>query len=296
MSDYPSLRQIIEGAIFASGSPISVDKILSLFEGDQPTREQVRDTLKKIEASCSERGFELKKVASGYRFQVRQEYSKWVSRLWDEKPQRYSRALLETLALIAYKQPITRGDIEDVRGVSVSTNIMRTLLERDWIRVVGHRDVPGRPATYATTKNFLDYFNLSNLDDLPDIVEIDELDKENEEQKFAEVVGDTNLLETEQGETFPSLTLATEETLERVAAEAEVIDGNIHELFPVDEDGNAVGGFNNEQDHVDGHEAILSATDTHEENTSHSESAPELPDEGSCKVGSSLSEDSKFQN
>ena len=156
MSDWPSLRQIIEGAIFAADSPLTLDKILSLFEGDQPTREQVRDTLKKIEESCAERGFELKKVASGYRFQVRQEYSKWVSRLWDEKPQRYSRALLETLALIAYKQPITRGDIEEVRGVAVSTNIIRTLLERDWIRVVGHRDVPGRPATYATTKNFLE--------------------------------------------------------------------------------------------------------------------------------------------
>ena len=291
MNDYPSLRQIIEGAIFAASSPISLDKILSLFEGDQPTREQIRDTLKKIEESCSERGFELKKVASGYRFQVRQEYSKWVSRLWDEKPQRYSRALLETLALIAYKQPITRGDIEDVRGVTVSTNIMRTLLERDWIRVVGHRDVPGRPATYATTKNFLDYFNLSNLDDLPDVLEVDKLGKVNEEQNFAEVVGETNLLESERGENFPPLTSATEETLERVAAEAEVIDGNIHELFPAD--GSALGGLNNQQPYVDGDEAILS--ETHEKNTLHSESAPEMPDEASRKVDWSSSEDSDFQ-
>ena len=291
MNDYPSLRQIIEGAIFAASSPISLDKILSLFEGDQPTREQIRDTLKKIEESCSERGFELKKVASGYRFQVRQEYSKWVSRLWDEKPQRYSRALLETLALIAYKQPITRGDIEDVRGVTVSTNIMRTLLERDWIRVVGHRDVPGRPATYATTKNFLDYFNLSNLDDLPDLLEVDKLGKVNEEQNLAEVVGETNLLESERGENFPPLTSATEETLERVAAEAEVIDGNIHELFPAD--GSALGGLNNQQPYVDGDEAILS--ETHEKNTLYSESAPEMPDEASRKVDWSSSEDSDFQ-
>ena len=169
----------------------------------------------------------MKKVASGYRFQVRQEYSKWVNRLWDEKPQRYSRALLETLALIAYKQPITRGDIEEVRGVAVSTNIMRTLLERDWIRVVGHRDIPGRPATYATTKNFLDYFNLSHLDELPDLSEVDDLGKVNEELNFSEVVGDINELEIEKGENLTSMTLDAEEALERVNAEAEIIENTI---------------------------------------------------------------------
>ena len=126
-------------------------------------------TLKK---KSEHRGVELKKVASGYRYQVRQSLSVWVRRLWDEKPPRYSRALLETLALIAYKQPVTRGDIEQVRGVSVGQNIMRTLIEREWIRVVGQREVPGRPSMYGTTRAFLDYFNLKSLDELPPLAEI----------------------------------------------------------------------------------------------------------------------------
>ena len=171
------LKQIIEGAIMASESPLSLDNLMSLFEMDPPTRDAVRGALEEIEADCDGRGFELKKLASGYRFQVRGEYGEWVSRLWEERPQRYTRALLETLALIAYKQPITRGDIEEVRGVAVSTNIIRSLLEREWIRIVGHRDVPGRPAMYATTKSFLDYFNLSNLDELPTLSEIRDLDE-----------------------------------------------------------------------------------------------------------------------
>ncbi|MCO4829577.1 MAG: SMC-Scp complex subunit ScpB, partial [Gammaproteobacteria bacterium] len=171
------LKQIIEGAIMASESPLSLDNLMSLFEMDSPTRDAVRGALEEIEADCDGRGFELKKLASGYRFQVRGEYGEWVSRLWEERPQRYTRALLETLALIAYKQPITRGDIEEVRGVAVSTNIIRSLLEREWIRIVGHRDVPGRPAMYATTKSFLDYFNLSNLDELPTLSEIRDLDE-----------------------------------------------------------------------------------------------------------------------
>ena len=169
------LKQIIEGAIMASESPLYLDNLMSLFEMDPPTRDAVRGALEEIEADCDGRGFELKKLASGYRFQVRGEYGEWVSRLWEERPQRYTRALLETLALIAYKQPITRGDIEEVRGVAVSTNIIRSLLEREWIRIVGHRDVPGRPAMYATTKSFLDYFNLSNLDELPTLSEIRDL-------------------------------------------------------------------------------------------------------------------------
>ena len=171
------LKQIIEGAIMASESPLSLDNLMSLFEMDPPTRDAVRGALEEIEADCDGRGFELKKLASGYRFQVRGEYGEWVSRLWEERPQRYTRALLETLALIAYKQPITRGDIEEVRGVAVSTNIIRSLLEREWIRIVGHRDVPGRPAMYATTKSFFDYFNLSNLDELPTLSEIRDLDE-----------------------------------------------------------------------------------------------------------------------
>ena len=131
-----------------------------------------KGALEALETDCAERGFELKRVASGYRFQVGQEMSPWVSRLWEERPPRYSRALMETLALIVYRQPITRGDIEEIRGVSVSSNIIRQLLERDWVRVVGHRDVPGRPAMFGTTKGFLDYFSLKKLDDLPPLADL----------------------------------------------------------------------------------------------------------------------------
>ena len=159
----------------ASEQPLTVDQMMQLFEKTVPERSEVRAVLNEIGADCSERGYELKQVASGYRFQVKSEYGEWVSRLWKEKPPRYSRALLETLALVAYKQPITRGDIEEIRGVAVSTNIMRTLIEREWVRVVGHRDVPGHPALYATTGNFLDYFNLRSLDELPSLPEIREL-------------------------------------------------------------------------------------------------------------------------
>ena len=149
-----------------------------------PDLEQVKEALAAIEADSKGRGFELRKVASGYRFQVIDSVASWIGRLWEEKPQRYSRALLETLSLIAYRQPITRGDIEEIRGVAVSSQIIKTLLERDWVRVVGHRDVPGRPAMYATTRSFLDYFNLSNLDQLPALADIKDLDALNNELEF----------------------------------------------------------------------------------------------------------------
>jgi len=167
---------IIEAALLASDGPLTVTNILRLFSEDELDDEgaakQIREALKKLEDQSSNRGVELKRVASGYRYQVRQDLSPWVSRLWDEKPPRYTRALLETLALVAYKQPVTRGDIEQVRGVSVSQSIMRTLVERDWIRIVGQREVPGHPALYGTTKAFLDYFNLLTLDELPPMAEI----------------------------------------------------------------------------------------------------------------------------
>ena len=176
------LKRIIEGALFASDKPLTVEHMAQLFfEGDISSKEAVREALEELQGEYESRGVELKKVSSGYRFQVRTEIGEWVSRLWDEKPPRYSRALLETLALVAYRQPITRGEIEAIRGVSVSSHIMRSLLERDWVRVVGHRDVPGRPAMYATTRGFLDYFNLSNLDELPSLAEIRDFEKINEE-------------------------------------------------------------------------------------------------------------------
>ena len=167
------LRKIIEGAIMAAGKPIDIARLETLFEeSDCPPRDQIRAALEEIQADCEERGFELVQVASGYRFQVRQQLSDWVNRLWEEKPKRYSRAMLETLALIAYRQPLTRGDIEAVRGVAVSSDIIKSLQERDWVRIVGHRDVPGRPALYATTKQFLDYFNIKSLEYLPTLGEI----------------------------------------------------------------------------------------------------------------------------
>lgn len=189
--NYQQLKNIVEAALLASDRPLSVDQLRDLFtEEERPTRTVVEHVLSLIGQQCSGRGYELKKVASGYRFQVRAEFAPWVGRLWEEKPQRYSRALLETLALIAYRQPITRGEIEEVRGVAVSSNIVRTLQDRGWIRVVGQRDVPGRPSMYATTREFLDYFNLTALDRLPslaDIRDLDEIGREFEEKLQAEL-------------------------------------------------------------------------------------------------------------
>ncbi len=168
-----SLKSIIEALLLAAGEPLKVAELASVFSDEErPSKAEIGKALAELAEDYAERGLELQEVASGYRIQVREDTNPWVSRLWEERPQRYSRALLETLALIAYRQPITRGDIEEVRGVSVSTNIVRTLQEREWIRVVGHRDVPGKPALFGTTRAFLDYFNLASLDDLPTLAEI----------------------------------------------------------------------------------------------------------------------------
>ena len=159
------LVQIIEGALMAAGEPLSLQRISQLFDDfDRPENDDLKQALAQVSERCEDRGYELVQVASGYRFQVRQQLSTWVGRIWQERPPRYSRALLETLSLIAYRQPITRGEIEEIRGVAVSTNIIKTLQEREWVRVVGHRDVPGKPAMYATTRQFLDYFNLKSLE------------------------------------------------------------------------------------------------------------------------------------
>lgn len=176
------LRNIIEAALFAASEALSLERLLALFEDErQPPRESLLQVLYQLQQDYEDRGIELKEVASGFRFQVRQSAAPWVLRLWEERPQRYTRATLETLALIAYRQPITRAEIEDVRGVAVSSNIIKTLQEREWIRVVGHRDVPGRPALLATTRHFLDYFNLKSLDDLPPLAELMDIDKLNAE-------------------------------------------------------------------------------------------------------------------
>ncbi len=178
MSEKPELSLILEAAIMASSRPLNIEQLAALFpEEERPDGNEIREALVVVSEACEGRAFELKQVASGFRFQVRQQMASWIGGLWDEKPQRYTRALLETLALIAYRQPITRGEIEDIRGVSVSSNIIRTLQEREWARVVGHRDVPGRPAMFATTRQFLDYFNLQNLNELPPLSEIRDLEE-----------------------------------------------------------------------------------------------------------------------
>ena len=168
---------MLEAFLLASGKPQSLERLFELFEeGERPEPPVFKKALELLRKSCDGRAFELKEVASGYRLQIREKYSPWVGRLWEERPQRYSRAMLETMALIAYRQPITRGEIEDVRGVAVNSHIVKTLLEREWIRVVGYRDVPGKPAMFATTKGFLDHFNLKSLDELPPLAELRELE------------------------------------------------------------------------------------------------------------------------
>ncbi|WP_456379783.1 SMC-Scp complex subunit ScpB [Thiolapillus sp.] len=187
MNPSDNLKQIVEAALLASGKAMTLDKLLELFdEMEQPEKKELRVVLQELGEDYAGRGIEVKEVASGWRIQVSKECAPWVSRLWEEKPGRYSRALMETLALIAYRQPITRGEIEDIRGVSVSTHIMRTLLEREWVRVVGQRDVPGKPSLYGTTREFLDYFGLKSLDELPTLAEIRDLDVINEELNLQE--------------------------------------------------------------------------------------------------------------
>jgi segregation and condensation protein B len=177
-----NLKSILEAALFAAGEPLSLDQLSKLFEEhEMPARATLREAVGQLQSDYEGRGVSLVEVASGFRFQIGSDMAPWVGRLWEEKPQRYSRAFLETLALIAYRQPITRAEIEEVRGVSVSSNIIKTLSERGWVRVVGHRDVPGKPAIYATTRQFLDYFGLTSLDELPPLSELKDIDKLNAE-------------------------------------------------------------------------------------------------------------------
>ena len=181
------LKPVVEGLLFAADEPMSIKQLFAIFteKAGKDTIEieqvQIKEILDELKEDYAGRGLELKEVGSGFRFQVREKNAEWVAKLWAERPARYSRASLETLALIAYRQPITRAEIEDVRGVSVSSNIIKALLEREWVRVVGHRDVPGKPALDSTTKEFLDYFNLKSLDELPALAELKDIDAINEQ-------------------------------------------------------------------------------------------------------------------
>jgi segregation and condensation protein B len=172
------LKPILEALFAAADRPLSVSQIFDLFNGDidHPSKDDIRKIIDDIGKQYHDSGLELKQVASGFRLQVKPAYESWIARLWDQKPPRYSRALMETLALIAYRQPITRGEIEDIRGVSVSSNIIKTLQEREWVKPLGHRDTPGRPTLYGTTRSFLDYFNIKSLNELPTLAEIRDLD------------------------------------------------------------------------------------------------------------------------
>ena len=169
------LSEIIEALLLSASRPISIDDMVKVFEDPKPTKDEIRNALNVIDDDCSNRGIELKRIASGYRLQVKQTFSGYVAKLWEEKPQRFSKATLETLSLIAYKQPITRGEIEEIRGVTVGTQLMRGLMERGWVKIVGQRDVPGKPSLYSTTKEFLDYFGLQHLRELPDLPSLPDL-------------------------------------------------------------------------------------------------------------------------
>ena len=218
------VKMIIEGLLLAAGRPLTLESIAAVFNDDErPENEELLAVLARIDEECSDRGFELTKVASGYRFQVKQELAEWVSKLWEERPPRYTRALLETLALIAYRQPITRGDIEEIRGVAVSSNIIRTLLDREWIRVVGQRDVPGRPSMFATTKQFLDYFNLESLQQLPALSEIRDMDGGAKDLGFEAELAAARVLEMPENTEEENTAELSEDEKAELLAEEEAI-------------------------------------------------------------------------
>jgi segregation and condensation protein B len=202
------LQNILEAALMVAGRPLTLQNMQKLFpDAAEPVMEQLREAIKALREKYESSGIELRQVASGYQFQAKVELSPWLCKLWEERPPRYSRAVLETLALIAYRQPITRAEVEEIRGVSASSHIIKTLMEREWIKVLGYRDVPGKPAMYGTTKIFLDYFNLKNLDELPTLAELKDL--ETQEAKLqvqlelapTESQTDTSDSETSENET-----------------------------------------------------------------------------------------------
>ena len=226
MIDQGKIIGIVEAVLLAAESPMEVKELVELFNSEELDKDTaaktIRDALEVIGSEYDRRSIELKRVASGYRFQVKQDYSEWVGRMLKDRPPRYTRALLETLAIVVYKQPVTRGDIEELRGVSVSQNIMRTLLERGWIKTVGQKEVPGRPALYATTKEFLDYFDLRNLNDLPEISEIQELVvkeiQEGNDEVSREVAVNIDVEDNEEGGQLSEDILDTDNTSSNVVS------------------------------------------------------------------------------
>ena len=226
------IKYFVEAALLAAGRPLSIDQLHGLFDGRMaPEKAEIRKAIKVLNEEYEDRGLVVSEVASGFRLQIKAAMADRLQKLWEERPPRYSRALFETLALIAYRQPITRGDIEEIRGVSVSSNIVRQLLERDWIRVVGHRDVPGRPAMFGTTKSFLDYFSLKKLDDLPPLADLSDWESlrlqlnlpevenpaETDIEQVAEAaVGEVPVLQPQEEEELPELEPLSEEPEEEL--------------------------------------------------------------------------------
>ncbi len=225
------VKNIIEAALMVSTKPLSIASILGLFESEQslqPERNDIRAALEELQQDYLERGIELAEIASGFRVQVRDEYAPWINHLFDERPPRYSRALLETLAIIAYRQPITRGEIEEIRGVSVSGTIIKTLFEREWIKGVGHRDVPGKPELLVSTKAFLDYFNLKKLSDLPALADIKDFDSINPDL-FEALEGEAKLAtENKEGDVKNVETAAADDSIN---PESEVIEESAEEII-----------------------------------------------------------------
>ena len=224
------LMRIIEAALFSAGQTLNIDRLMTLFPEDtHPGKDAIVSALKALQEQYAEHtSLELKEVSSGFRFQVRDDYSSWVAKLFEERPARYSRATLETLALIAYRQPITRAEIEEVRGVSVSSQIIKTLVERDWIRVVGHRDVPGKPALYATAKGFLDYFNLKNLEELPPLADLRDIDAINAELDLQVPMVPSAGNENEEENTVENEAIDNTEQTAMAEEESEILSEVIH--------------------------------------------------------------------
>ena len=225
--DVTEIKHFIEAALLAAGRPMSIDQLKGLFDGrTAPEKSEIRKAISTLNEEYEDRGIVVSEVASGFRMQVKAAMADRLQKLWEERPPRYSRALFETLALMAYRQPITRGEIEEIRGVSVSSNIVRQLLERDWVRVVGHRDVPGRPAMFGTTKAFLDYFGLKKLDDLPPLADLSDWESLRVQLNLPEVEdqADSGMAEAAANDLpvlFPEGRAGDEEAAEGVA-EAEV--------------------------------------------------------------------------
>ena len=234
--DELEIRHFLEAALLASGRPLNVDQLQSLFDGrSAPEKAEIREAIQSLIDEYEGRGITVAEVASGFRIQVKAGMAERLQKLWEERPPRYSRALFETLALVAYRQPVTRGEIEEIRGVSVSSNIVRTLIEREWVRVVGHRDVPGRPEMFGTTKAFLDYFGLKKLDDLPPLADLSDWESLRVQLNLPEVEEDltgTTDEVTDLPVLYPEIGVEDEESApasveEQLAAEAEV---------PIDDD------------------------------------------------------------